>query len=197
MKSKKWFILTGILVAVVMLIMVINVLKQDKSMTPLVQTKDYAITAKEFKFYKANVELLAELNQTASVSDDKTLLNDMIKLEETIQHAKELGIAASVDEVNTVIQNERNALSDPSVDGLDNQIVKEIMKNRIRITGLTDEDFWNSAEVRTQYEKAIIQGKLYERLVSEGEIKDMQGFNEMQDKWLQNATEGLDVFYKR
>ncbi|MBE9915881.1 CPBP family intramembrane metalloprotease [Paenibacillus donghaensis] len=61
-------------------------------------------------------------------------------------------------EVDAAIQRERSYLNDSSITGKNNEIVREIMKYRIEMTGLTDDEFWNSESTREQYEKALLMG---------------------------------------
>lgn len=43
-------------------------------------------------------------------------------------------------------------------------LVKEIMINRIRITGLSEDEFWKSDEIRDGYQESAMLANLYDQL---------------------------------
>lgn len=151
---------------------------------PLVKGEGFQISAKDFSFYKGNLELLYKLDKKPLRLDDSNLIDEMVKKELLVKRAEKLGMTVSKQEVDSVIEKERNAFNDPAISGKNNDTVKEIMKNRIRITGFSDDEFWNSEDIRKQYEKSIIIGKLYDHLISTKEIKDMQDFLQYQNTLL-------------
>ncbi|MCP3776700.1 SurA N-terminal domain-containing protein [Paenibacillus sp. MZ04-78.2] len=132
-------------------------------------------------------------NALSSISDD-ALIDEMVKKELTVSHAKKLGIQVSAQEVDAVTQQERSLLNNPSITGEDNETVREIMKHRIRITGLSDEEFWKSNETRKEYEKALLMGKLFDKLVAEGKIeKDGASFGVFQNSLLVSSKGKVTV----
>lgn len=122
------------------------------------------------------------------------LLMNFIKSELTVQNAKNLGLEATAQEITDVIAVEKAALNDPNLDP-ENYLVKELMSNRIRITGLTEDEFWNSEETRYGYEKAILIGKLYDQLVKEGTLNNIAEFNEYQTGLLNASQDKLEINY--
>ncbi|WP_438351250.1 hypothetical protein ACP8HI_11740 [Paenibacillus sp. FA6] len=165
-----------------------NGFDSSQASLPLVVGDGIEITADRFILYKKNAELV----QTP-LSDDE-IINELIKKELSIQYAENLGLEVVAQEIDDVIAYERAALNDPNLDP-DNNVVKELMSNRIRITGLTEDEFWNTEETRYGYESAIFLGKLFEHLVEEGNIKDMTEFNEFQIGLLNDSQDKLQINY--
>lgn len=54
------------------------------------------------------------------------------------------------------------------------------MDQRIKLTGLSEEEFWDSDLVFKEYEKTLYIDKLYNKLIGEKVINDIQGFEEFQ-----------------
>lgn len=168
--------------------------------SPVVVGDGIEITRDRFVFYKKSSELLSSLENNnnsllkqAAQSDDD-IINELIKSDLTVQNAKNLGLEATDQEINNAITAEKAALNDPDLDP-DNYLVKELMSNRIRITGLTEDEFWNSEETRYGYEKAILLGKLFDQLVKEGKINDISEFNEYQNQLLEASKDKLEINY--
>lgn len=152
--------------------------KGNKSLVavPLVQGDDFQISKQDFIFYKSNIEMINQLQnnnsfKSSSFSDDK-LIDNMVKDELTVSYAKKLGLEVTSKEVNEAIQQERSLLNNPSITGENNDMVREILKHRIGITGLSEDEFWNNDQTKKSYEKAILKGKLFDKLVAEGKIKN-------------------------
>ncbi len=168
---------------------------------PLVQGDDFQISKQDFIFYKSNMEMINKLQNngskslnSASFSDD-TLIGEMVKKELTVSYAKKLGLEVTPQEVDAVIQQERSYLNDFSITGENNELVREIMKYRIGMTGLSDDEFWNSESTREQYEKALLMGKLYDKLVAEGKFEKGDGaaFGNFQKTLLEEAKGSVIV----
>ncbi|WP_440115284.1 SurA N-terminal domain-containing protein [Paenibacillus sp. QZ-Y1] len=167
--------------------------------SPLVVGEGIEITRDKFIFYKKSSELISSLQNNNNLvkqasQSDEDIINELIKSELTVQNAKNLGLEATAQEIDDVITAEKAALNDPDLDP-DNYLVKELMSNRIRITGLTEEEFWNSEETRYGYEKAILLGKLFDQLVKEGTINDITDFNEYQTGLLNASQDKLEINY--
>lgn len=151
---------------------------------PLVQGSDFTISKKRFAFYKNNIEMIKKLNGDGSATEDSTLINDMIKKELAYSYAKSIGLSVSTEEVNNIIDKERMAVDDPNDTDKNNETVKEIMKNRIRISGYSEDEFWKSNDIQKEYEKSILLGKLYNYLKSKGQISNVGDFNSFQETLL-------------
>ncbi|OAB34898.1 hypothetical protein PMSD_14165 [Paenibacillus macquariensis subsp. defensor] len=175
--------------------------KRSKSLAadvPLVRGKDFQISKQDFIFYKSGMEMINKLQnnnslKSSSFSDD-SLIDDMVTKELTVSYAKELGLKVTPQEVDTVIQQERSYLNDPSITGEleggidNNETVREIMKHNIRITGLSEDEFWNRDQTKQGYEKALLLGKLYDKLAAEGEIeKDGAAFENYKKNLFENS----------
>lgn len=158
----------------------------------LVQAEGFEIYSEQFLFYKKNVELTNNLNKTINNPNtarvetytDTQLINEMIKKQLTAQYAKDNGITVADNEITEYLNQERNLLYDPNIEGENKALVQELMANRIKITGLTEDEYWNSKETRLEYENTIYKGKLYNKLIEEGTIKDGAEFDQFQDKLL-------------
>lgn len=161
--------------------------QQHLQSEPLVEGAGIKIPAERFIFFKKNAELVNSLQSNSfqtAVTNDEDIINELIATDLSLQYAKNLGLNATTEEIDNAIEYERAALDDPDPA---NNFVKEIMENRIRITGLSEDEFWESEETRYNYEKAIIIGKLATKLIDDGEIQDISEFSDFQ-KDLLNAT---------
>ncbi|MBP2002393.1 hypothetical protein J2Z69_003466 [Paenibacillus shirakamiensis] len=165
--------------------------------SPLVEGEGIRITTDTFIFYKKSSELVSGLQNNVvkqRPQSDDDIIKELIKSELTALHAKKLGLKATSQEINGVITSERAALHDSNLDP-DHDLVKELMSNRIRITGLTEDKFWNSEDTRVGYEKAILIGKLYDRLLKKGTIKDVADFDKYQTGLLNDSQGKLKINY--
>ncbi|MFD0716295.1 SurA N-terminal domain-containing protein [Paenibacillus sp. GCM10027626] len=137
------------------------------------------ISMEDFIFYKGSLELSNSLQTDKSAAaatklSDQQIVENLISTALTAKRATELGLTVSDEEIDMVIAKEREALqmkNDP-----DNDMVRELMTNRIRITGLTEDEFYSSDYVRNKYAESILIGKLYDKLHDEKTINDMQDF---------------------
>lgn len=118
------------------------------------------ISVEEFVFYKSNIIMIAKLNHM-DIPDNQTLLNHMLMNRLAAYEAVKQGIHVSNEEIQQeidfqreVYENYGNALSEQEKE------VMEIMKNRIRITGLSEDEFWESDFVKENYKEALLDGKL-------------------------------------
>lgn len=153
---------------------------------------DIEISKSEFDFYKVNIKLINQLNATldnssykiASLPTDQDLIDEMLKKRISVQHAKETGITVTEGEVKEVINREENMLNSEDVDAQNQAIIREIMDQRIKLTGLSEEEFWDSDLVFKEYENTLFIDKLYNKLIGEKVINDIQGFEDFQNNLL-------------
>ncbi|WP_433943414.1 SurA N-terminal domain-containing protein [Paenibacillus sp. SN-8-1] len=179
--------------------------QDSKTMSKSAFGKDIEISKKQFILYKKNYELTNELtsNQQGVASQSKLsdtdLIDNLVKEELAVNYAKKLGITVSEEEISKEVSRNQEAIENPDTDK-GNELVKELMKNRIRITGLTKEQFWKSKETRYEYEKAIFLGKLGTKLVEEKKINDLSELNAFEDSILaeykKQNTINYDAFIK-
>lgn len=153
---------------------------------------DIKISKSEFDFYKVNIKLINQLNATldsssykiASLPTDQELIDEMMKKRISVQHAKNIGITVAEGEVKEIISREKDMLNSEDVDVQNQALIKEIMHQRINLTGLSEEDFWDSDLVYKEYENTLYIDKLYNKLIGEKVINDIQGFEEFQNNLL-------------
>ncbi|MBU5674693.1 hypothetical protein [Paenibacillus brevis] len=153
---------------------------------------DIEISKSEFYFYKVNIKLINQLNATldstsytiASLPTDQELIDEMLKKRISVQHSKEIGITVTEGEVKEVINREESMLNSEEVDAQNQAIIREIMDQRIKLTGLSEEEFWDSDLVFKEYENTLYIDKLYNKLIGEKVIGDIQGFEEFQNNLL-------------
>lgn len=160
----------------------------------LVEGDDIQISVKRFIFYKSSLELINSLQSEEEKKlhlSDNEIIDVLVAEDLAVQYAKGLGLTASEQEIEDVIELERKNLkqnNDP-----DNDLVREFMANRIRITGLTEDEFWKSDEAKKNYEKSILLGKLVTKLIEDGTIKDMNEFNIFKKELLESKKKRLQI----
>ncbi|RUT29697.1 hypothetical protein EJP77_12795 [Paenibacillus zeisoli] len=170
------------------------------SMPKLVIGKNIEISQKQFKFYKRNYELTGELtsNQQGITSqsklNDSDLIDNLVKEELAVNYAKTLGITVSEEEISEEVSRNQEAIDNPDTDK-GNELIKELMKNRIKITGLTKEQFWKSKETRYEYEKEIFLGKLGIKLIEEKKINESSEMNAFGDSLLADYKKQNTINY--
>lgn len=156
-----------------------------------ITNSDIAINKEEFVFYKHNVDLTNTLsNNSASLSNEQ-LIDNLLINELTAQEALKQGVTVSEAELDEAIKYQRDAYNNFTPTNKDQEIVMELMKNRIRITGLTEEEFWNSDFVRESYRKSILGGKLMYELLSKGTLTDISDFQNYQRELLDEVREKI------
>lgn len=159
----------------------------------IISGDDIKISKSEFDFYKVNIKLMNQLNanldnssdKIASFPTDQELIDEMLKKRISVQHAKKIGVTVTEGEVKEVINREKNMLNSEEVDAQNQALIREIMHQRINLTGLSEEEFWDSDLVFEEYEKALYIDKLYNKLIAEKTINDIQGFEEYQNNLLE------------
>ncbi|NMO98062.1 hypothetical protein [Paenibacillus lemnae] len=140
------------------------------------------IDTADFLFYKTNAQRAAELNN-AEMPSDQHLINNMLKDKITAYEAVQQGITVSDEEVQQEIDFQRdvfeNQMEQTSPEA---QEVYDMMKNRIRITGLSEEEFWDADFVKQVYKEALLEGKLMNALRGDDKsfetIEDFQKYKE-------------------
>lgn len=168
---------------------------QNSSMSKsnfVVSGGDIEISKSEFDFYKVNLKLINQLNATldsssykiASLPTDQELIDEMLKKRISVQHAKQIGITVTEGEVKEVVNREKKMLNSEDVDVQNQALIREIMHQRINLTGLSEEEFWDSDLVFKEYESTLYIDKLFNKLISEKEISDIQDFEKFQNNLL-------------
>lgn len=100
--------------------------------------------------------------------------------------------AQKVDIANLVSQ-QRAFLYDANLEAESRELVQEIMKHRIALTGLTDEGFWQSDEVMKGYSNSLYISKLMQEILADESQKGMDGFKQLQEKLLKAFLEKYEV----
>jgi len=167
---------------------------KSSSSIPLVEGDGLRIMPEKYVFFKNSMELINSLQNDKSnqiTLTDEEIINNLATEELTVKYAKEMGITVSNEEINEVINNERKALSqenDP-----DNDLVRELMKNRIKITGMSEDEFWNSEMARDNYERAILLGKLMDELIKNKAITNARDFEDFKSKLFEKKKNNLKI----
>ncbi|RIX51211.1 hypothetical protein D3P08_17190 [Paenibacillus nanensis] len=166
--------------------------KKDRVSGYVAEGPDIKITQERFLFYKANLELQNELHPaTSSLMTDGEMLDVLIKKELAVLDAIKRGIAVTESEIEEAIRYQRDTLEHAT--GEDGEFVQDLMKNRIRMTGMSEDQFWTSELIKDEYRKSIYLGKIFTALKSEGQIHDMKGFAKYEDDLLQSQRETLVI----
>ncbi|MBJ6359875.1 hypothetical protein ACFOQM_00870 [Paenibacillus sp. GCM10012307] len=152
--------------------------RQSPKPPPLVQGKGIEIERKEFLFYKFNVHLTNSLREEPlDIPDGAELLDQMVKKRLYVQQAIERGITVPDTEVDDFISVQQDMLGSYEPDNKEDQLLAEVLRNRIRITGLSDEEFWQSDAIRQEYRAVFLAGKHSDAIVSDGTVQDRSGID--------------------
>ncbi|MFC4596643.1 hypothetical protein [Cohnella hongkongensis] len=153
----------------------------DKSIANvvLVESDDFVILKNDFVFYKENLKLIQDMGKGSfQLPSDNEIINIMIAKKVGANYAKSLGITVTKEELDEQITFQKETLEEESVTGETNHLIKEIMKHRIEMTGLSPDEFWNSKDVREEYEEEILISKLMAMLIEKEKIANVQEFDE-------------------
>lgn len=148
---------------------------------------DIEISESEFEFYKANIKLINQLNKAegnfsfqTGIPSDQELVDEMLKKRLSVQYARNSGITVDEDEIIEVVNREKSILNSSNLDIENQALIQEIMKQRIKLTGLSEEDFWKSDFVQKEYESVLYIDKLFKDLIEKEEISNIQDFEKFQ-----------------
>lgn len=145
------------------------------------------ITALDFRQYKANVNFVEKSNGQLTNKTELDLLNEMIKRELTVQYALDNGISVSEDEISIYIDEIRKALKDAPNEA------KEVQRNLIKKSGLSEEEYWRSEDTRNLYRRWILINKLIEQKYISGEFKTPEDFNAFQETLLTKFRNKIQI----
>jgi hypothetical protein len=123
------------------------------------------ILVKDFVFYKANLEFIWKMNGVKENKSNMDLLTDMLKEKLLVQYALENGYSVTNAEVDSYIQDIRNHLNQPDI----SKDMKETMQNRIKLSGLSEEEFWKSSEIVNIYKDYLLKVKVVQKLSMNGD----------------------------
>lgn len=173
-----------------------QVAAENEHQALLVEGKDISISVEKFLLYKSNIEEINQLTNQPVPSDDD-LLKELIKEQLVNHYAKELGIVATQDEIMKAINEQREMYENPESymgeNAENNKLVKSLMENRIRASGLTNEEYWESDMVKSRYEEAILKSKLYEQLSKENVVNSLDDFERIQNQLFTEHEPNLKI----
>lgn len=172
-----------------------NEINQDLKNKNIAIGKGFDITYERFIFYKKNIEMVNALSKMTNYLTDEELLNNLLTKDFAIQEAKNLGITVTKSEIEESIKFQKELLNNPEIKGDSKELVQEIMKKRIEITGLTEDEFWESDIVKNGYEDALYLDKLYSQLLSIGEVENMEEFSNYQDNLFNLHKKSVEINY--
>jgi hypothetical protein len=150
----------------------------------------FKIEAGEFKLYKANLQFIAKMNNVDFNFTNEEILKMMAKDRLIVQYAKDNGISVTNQEVDSYIKQTRNGLQSDEAPAE----FKEIMKNRIRISGLTEEQFYNSPEIRQSYERLLYGNKVAKMLSSQGRLTNpLQDYEKFKEELWNKSKDKIKI----
>jgi|GEM_PF-1417267 len=156
---------------------------RNEGLSPwMIKTDEVRISLAEYVFTLKSKELIHALNPLTEKPSDEEVLRHMITEALTVHHAKEIGITVTPEEVRDVIDMQMRAMKDTDPKTSAEQLTLYIMEQRIRITGLSEEDFWNSEELYSAYEAAIYINKLRGHILADEDLKGMESYEALQAK---------------
>ncbi|MGG3307490.1 hypothetical protein AB4124_03425 [Paenibacillus sp. 2KB_20] len=150
--------------------------------TWVLENEDVKISLGEYVFAKKNRELIYVLNQLKELPSDAALLQDMVTTQLMVNYSKQSGVIVSSEEVRKAIDFQKTALDEADPNNEHDQLIRYIMENRIRISGKTEEDFWNSDELYEAYETSLYNSRLIQSILSDESMKGMDSYYELQER---------------
>ncbi|WP_165861146.1 SurA N-terminal domain-containing protein [Paenibacillus paeoniae] len=186
---KKWLVLASLFVVAVGITVFGFILPALPSEPILAQGKGIKVTAERFIDTKQNFALAQSmLGGEQSEPTDQELLEQLLISELLLSQAKSKGLTATEEEVNGFIEEQRKMLR-----GSDQHEMIALMDERIRLSGMDEDSFWQDKTTKDAYREAIISGKLPKHLINEGEITGWDDFASYQKKLLQANINSIKV----
>jgi len=119
---------------------------------------------------------------------DQDLLDGILTSELLYSYAKKKGLSLSEEELSQYINEQRAVLEDT-----EQADMAALMKERIRLTGMDEESFWQDQATLDGYRYFIIIGKMPELLVKEGVIQSSYEFAAFREKLLEENAASIKV----
>ncbi|MEJ9218371.1 hypothetical protein ACXFAU_22920 [Paenibacillus glucanolyticus] len=148
----------------------------------VVKDEKVNISLSDYVLAKKNRDLIYALNQVVEIPSDEALLQDMVTKQLTVNYAKQSGIVVTPEEVSEAVHFQKAALDEADPNDENHQLIRYMMENRIRITGMTTEEFWNSDEVYEAYETSLYISKFLQSILTDESMKGMDSYQQLQDK---------------
>jgi hypothetical protein len=148
----------------------------------VIEDEDVKISLSDYVFAKKNRELIYVLNQVKEVPSDAVLLQDMVTTQLMVNYAKQSGVVVTPEEVREAIDFQKTALDEADPNNEQHQLIRYIMENRIRISGKTEEDFWNSDELYEAYQTSLYDSKFIQSILSDESMRGMDSYYELQER---------------
>ncbi|WP_165867304.1 SurA N-terminal domain-containing protein [Paenibacillus pinisoli] len=189
MLKKRIALASCILVAVIAITVVALVLPAKESEPVLAKGAGVEVTVKRFMDAKQNLELAHNmLDVEPEYPTDQDLLDGILTSELLYSYAKKKGMSVSDEELSQYINEQRAVLEDT-----EQADMAALMKERIRLTGMDEESFWQDQATLDGYRYFIIIGKLPELLVKEGVIQSSYEFAPFREKLLEENAASIKV----
>lgn len=187
---KKRIALASCIVIVVIAITVIAfVLPSNQSEPVLAEGAGVEVTVKRFMDTKQNLELAHRMMAVEpEYPTDQDLLDGILTNELLYSYAKKKGVSVSDEELSQYINEQKAVLEDT-----DQADMAALMKERIRLTGMDEETFWQDKTTVDGYRYFLIIGKMPELLVQEGVIQSSYEFVAYKEKLLEEHAASIKV----
>lgn len=163
------------------------------SNTLLVRGKGIQISLNQFEFYKQSIPFTNQIREmegyeTVTLSDEE-IIDLLIERALTEQYAEKSGI-----EVNDQELNERIEIDKQAIIKVGNELPgMRILEERVRITGLTMEQFYDSEEVRDVYRQGIMITSLQNKLMADRTITEPKQFEIFQKNLVSEHKPDLHI----
>lgn len=164
---------------------------------PLIDQNGIRITAAEFITHRTNVSWIQDLfdgKTVETVVAKEQILGDLLGAKLIEREAREQGLVADNEALNTLIEAEKRNYEALSIDNdVEEAWTKVLLDNRIRITGQSVEDYFASEEVRAQYEGQLLSSQLYLSLVKIGKVNNAEEWVDYVARLVENNKECCSI----
>ncbi|GGD47560.1 hypothetical protein [Paenibacillus nasutitermitis] len=168
--------------------------KEKTNADTVAEVGGMAINHEHFIIFKANFLLLNAVQKNDPIPSDRELLNQLIMEGLVVEQATQQGITATGEEINEVIQYERKTFETFKPTNKDQEAALEFMKNRIKISGHPEDEFWESDIIKEATRRSVLSGKYMSESIANGTFKDVDGFMAYQQKQFDGVKD--QIIYK-
>ncbi|MBP1996975.1 SurA N-terminal domain-containing protein [Paenibacillus eucommiae] len=145
--------------------------------------KNIHITRNQFVNLKANLEFMEKTSESDFNLTDEDIIKRLIIEELLVVHADELGLVVTDQDIEKEISNVKEALKSEPGD------MVSIHENLVRKSGLDENSYWESAEIKEQYKRLVLSYKIIEYYA----FQNSEAFDKLKNKLYQDASGNIRI----
>jgi len=123
--------------------------------------------------------------------DNEDLLRQYLRYHVIAEHAKELGLTVSQQELDEFIAATKQNLNDTSSNAANDTATLVTLMSKMN--GWTEEQYWETPQVREGYERILLEEKLQQHLMETGQANNRKDMETYEDNVLNTAIRQMNI----